>query len=108
MITEEQINLLKEVIAGTMHPERIYIFGSYATGIANEDSDLDILIEIESSDLRSAYRSAEVNSKLDKYKHLHFSKDIFVYTSPEVEKFSNNKYSFLSSILKSSKLIYEC
>ena len=108
MITEVQINLLKEVIVETMHPERIYIFGSYATGIANEDSDLDILIEIESSDLRSAYRSAEVNSKLDKYKHLHLSKDIFVYTSPEVEKFSNNKYSFLSSILKSSKLIYEC
>ena len=108
MITEVQINLLKEVIVETMHPERIYIFGSYATGIANEDSDLDILIEIESSDLRSAYRSAEVNSKLDKYKHPHFSKDIFVYTCPEVEKFSNNKYLFLSSILKSSKLIYEC
>ena len=108
MITEEQINLLKDVIVETMHPKKIYLFGSYATGNARENSDIDILIEIESSDLRSAYRSAEVNSKLDKYKHLHFSKDIFVYTSPEVEKFSNNKYSFLSSILKSSKLIYEC
>ena len=92
MITEEQVNFLKEVIVETMHPKKVYLFGSYALGTANENSDLDILIEIESSDLRSAYRSAEANSKLDKYKHLHFPKDIFVYTSPEVEKFSNNKY----------------
>ena len=60
MITEEQINLLKDVIVQTMHPERIYIFGSYATGIANEDSDLDILIEVKYSELPKRKRPLEL------------------------------------------------
>ncbi|MCY7292822.1 MAG: nucleotidyltransferase domain-containing protein [Ferruginibacter sp.] len=107
MITAEQINLLKDVIVQTMQPEKVYLFGSYAHGVPNEDSDLDILIEVEKTDLRSSHRSLEVSTNFNKYKELHFSKDIFVYTTPEVEKFSNNKYSFLSSILKNSKLIYE-
>ncbi len=107
MITTEQINLLKDVIVETMQPKKIYLFGSYADGTANENSDLDILIEIENTELRSAHRSVDVNMKLGEYDSLHFPKDIFVYTTPEVQKFSANKYSFLSSILKSSKMIYE-
>ena len=107
MITTEQIDLIKDVIVKTMQPEKIYLFGSYANGTANEDSDLDILIEVQKTELSSVHRSTEVSLNFNKYKELHFPKDIFVYTTPEVEKFSNNKYSFLSSILKNSQLIYE-
>ena len=108
MITQEQINLLKDVIVQTMQPEKIYLFGSYANGTADEHSDLDILIEVDKSDLRSSHRGLAVSSNFNKYKELYFPKDIFVYTSNEIEKFASNKYSFLSSILKNSKLIYEC
>ena len=107
MITTEQIDLLKDVIVKTMQPEKIYLFGSYANGTANEHSDLDILIEVEKTELSSIYRGTEVNMNFKKYSELHFPKDIFIYTTTEVEKFSKNKYSFLSSILENSKLIYE-
>jgi uncharacterized protein len=69
MITTEQISLLKDVIVETMHPKKIYLFGSYANGIPNENSDLDILIEIENTELRSAHRSIDVNMKLGKYEN---------------------------------------
>ena len=56
MITTEQINLLKDVIVETMHPKKIYLFGSYVEGTATEHSDLDILIEIETTNLPSIKR----------------------------------------------------
>ena len=57
MITTEQINLLKDVIVETMQPEKVYLFGSYAHGIPNEDSDIDILVEVEKSSLPKAKRN---------------------------------------------------
>ncbi|MFN0082771.1 MAG: hypothetical protein ACKVOM_09665, partial [Ferruginibacter sp.] len=68
--------------------------------------DLDILIEIESTTLPSTKRNLVVWTKMDNYKELNFPKDIFVYTTPEIIKFSENRYSFLSSALKNSKIIY--
>ena len=107
MITEQQINLLRDVIVETMHPKKIYLFGSYANGVPNEESDLDILIEIENTTLKSSKRNIEVWTQMDKYNELDFSKDIFVYTALEVKKFSVDKYSFLSMALENCKVIYE-
>ncbi len=106
MISEQQINLLRDVIVETLHPKKIYLFGSYVDGTANENSDLDILIEIESTTLPSTKRNLVVWTKMDNHKELDFPKDIFVYTTTEVIKFSENKYSFLNSALKNSKIIY--
>ena len=106
MISAEQIILLKDVIVQTMQPEKIYLFGSYANGTANEHSDLDILIEVKHTDVPYLERNLEVWTAMDRTKKLRFPKDIFVYTSPEVLEFKQNKYSFLSSILKTGKIIY--
>ncbi|MGL5724578.1 nucleotidyltransferase family protein [Cetobacterium sp.] len=32
------------------HPKKIYIFGSYAWGTPNEDSDLDIMVILDKCD----------------------------------------------------------
>lgn len=104
MITEEQINLLKDVIVQTMHPERIYIFGSYATGIANEDSDLDILIEVKYSELPKRKRPLELFKIIAKQTRL--NTDILVRTTEEINYFHSLKNSFLTTILDESKLIY--
>ncbi len=78
MITAAQINLLKDIIVETMQPKKVYLFGSYAHGISNEDSDLDILIEIEKSYLPKVKRNIEVRNEMNKNKFLHFPKDIFI------------------------------
>ena len=107
MITAEQINLLKDVIVQTMQPEKVYLFGSYAHGVPNEHSDLDILIEVQNSELPKMKRNLEVRNEIDKYKQLHFPKDIFVFTTTEMNDWKDLKNSFINNALYQSKTLYE-
>jgi uncharacterized protein len=107
MITTDQINLLKDVIVETMQPERIYLFGSYAYGVPNEHSDLDILIEVKNSDLPKSKRNLEISYMMSKNQQLHFPKDIFVFTSKEMNDWKDLKNSFINNALYQSKTLYE-
>lgn len=44
MIDEAKIEEAVRTLVGTAHPERIILFGSYARGDAQEDSDVDLLV----------------------------------------------------------------
>ena len=107
MITTEQINLLKDVIVKTMQPEKIYLFGSYANGTANEHSDLDIMIEVSHTDVPHVERNLEVWTEMSKTGKLIFPKDIFVYTSDEINQYRDIKNSFINLALFNSKSLYE-
>jgi predicted nucleotidyltransferase len=41
---QEQLDRIKDIILSTIPVEQIYLFGSYAYGIPNADSDLDIYV----------------------------------------------------------------
>jgi len=41
---EDDINALKKIILDNVPTEQIYVFGSYANGTPNQDSDIDIYI----------------------------------------------------------------
>jgi predicted nucleotidyltransferase len=44
MISTQAIFDLADAVARTFNPERIVLFGSYAWGVPNEDSDIDVLV----------------------------------------------------------------
>lgn len=44
MLTNKDISEITKKIAENINPEKIYLFGSYANGKPNEDSDLDIAV----------------------------------------------------------------
>lgn len=69
-------------IVEEFEPERILIFGSYASGQAGPDSDLDIVIIKESGD-RPMLRRRKV---LELLKGSGIPKDIFVLTPGEFEE----------------------
>lgn len=48
MISQETIRAMSALIVAQFHPERIVLFGSHARGQATEDSDVDLLVEVES------------------------------------------------------------
>jgi len=50
---QNELNLLKKIILETVPVEQIFLFGSYAEGSPNVDSDLDILVIMpDNTDIR--------------------------------------------------------
>jgi len=103
MIEKDKINEIINKIVLNYLPEKIILFGSYAGGTPNADSDIDLLIIKQTTTLRHR-RAIEVNKYL--YRSM-FPIDILVYTPEEYEQEQISKYSFLSSALKNSIVLYE-
>ena len=103
MITQEQINHVTKVIADNYHPEKIILFGSYAKGIPNKDSDLDIAV-IKESNLPQHQRPREIRKYL---RGMCIPMDIFVYTQTEIEEWKDVKQAFITQIIQTGKVVYE-
>ena len=103
MVDASKINNIALEIANKFNPEQIILFGSYAKGTQNLSSDIDLLI-IQDTDLPKYKRGIDIRMSLIGNK-LPF--DILVYTRIEFELEKNDKYSFLFSAIKNSKILYE-
>ena len=64
MISNSTIEEVKKRLVATYNPIEIYIFGSYAWGKPEEDSDLDLLIVIDE------YKKDHYKTVSDGYKSL--------------------------------------
>lgn len=103
MIDSVKINDIVNRIAIKFNPDKIILFGSYAFGAPNNDSDLDLLI-IKDTDLPRHKRSFDIQKSLIGSM---IPMDILVYTNKEFEEEKNEKFSFLNSAIKGSKILYE-
>jgi len=103
MIETTKINDIVSKIAARFNPDKIILFGSYAAGNASNYSDLDLLV-IKDTDLPHHRRSFDIHKSLIGSM---IPLDILVYTQKEFEQEKNEKTSFLSSAIKTSKLLYE-
>jgi predicted nucleotidyltransferase len=103
MIEITKINEIANRIAIRFNPDKIILFGSYATGNPNKDSDLDLLI-IKDTDLPRHKRSFDIQKSLIGSM---VPLDILVYTNKEFEIEKKEKSSFLFSVIKNSKILYE-
>ena len=103
MISEEEIIKLVDKIASRILPNKIMLFGSYAKGSATNKSDLDLFI-IKDTHLPMSQRNEEVRSFLT---NLLIGVDVHIYTPEEVEEYGAEEYSFVHSVLKTGKVVYE-
>ncbi len=85
------------------HPLEIYLFGSYAWGHPTEDSDLDLLVVVETSNQKRYERP--VDGLLALF-GLNISKDLIVSTHEKFSKNSSDKTSLYSKIKKQGKRLY--
>jgi uncharacterized protein len=107
MISNKQISEISRIIANKCQPEKIILFGSYASGTAIEDSDLDIAI-VKNTELPRFKRGAEIRSALrSNGKKWLFAMDIVVYTPQEWEDWRNDPYSLVHEIQLTGKTLYE-
>lgn len=103
MVTNNQINSITNQIVEKYNPEKVILFGSYAKGTFNDDSDLDFII-IKETNLPRHKRGIELRRF---FYGLTIPLDFKIYTTNEYEQEKNNKYSFLYSALAGSKILYD-
>src|SRR6266571_1486461 len=84
-------------IAEEFHPDRIILFGSYAYGTPNEDSDVDLLVVMnQNQSVRIRYRLAAP-----------FPLDLIIRTPKEMKWRLEEGESFLTTIVSQGKVLYE-
>ena len=103
MMASHQLEEIVARIIEVYHPEKIILFGSYANGSAKDSSDIDLLLVKHTNEL-PVDRAAMVRTSLRSFS---FPMDILVYTPEEIENFKGSKFSFVSQVLKSGKILYE-
>lgn len=103
MISESKIREIVNIITSSFNPDKVILFGSYAIGQANEDSDLDLLV-VKDTDLPMHKRNIEIRRALIGTKA---PMDLLVYTKSEFETEKKQKHSFLYKIIDTAQILYE-
>jgi predicted nucleotidyltransferase len=57
---QSELDLITAAIKANTNPESIYLFGSYANGVPNSDSDIDIYVVVPDSETDTI----ELNAKI--------------------------------------------
>ena len=104
MPSESQIQVLINEIVQGYQPEKVYLFGSYATNAASNDSDIDLFI-IKSTQTRKIKRGTEVRAVIKTYPLNGL--DIIVYTPEEMELAKEDISNIGKEAITYGKLMYE-
>jgi predicted nucleotidyltransferase len=92
-------------IVSELKPEKIILFGSYAYGNPTPDSDVDLLVIMQTSIKRQVDRYVLVSNFLDPRQ---FPVDIIVHTPAEIKRALNLKGNFfIPDIMTNGKALYE-
>jgi predicted nucleotidyltransferase len=104
MVDNYKIEIVVQKLVVTYQPQRIYLFGSYAWGYPNNESDLDLMVIVKESSekpyqrLKPAYRAL---------RGLKIPKDILVYTEGEFERQASEPSSLFHKIKTEGVKLFE-
>lgn len=100
---QSEVEQLVQKIVSTYQPEKIIAFGSTASGKADEDSDIDLLV-IKETEKPFWERVKEVLSLYDGYR----SFDVSILTPKEAENAPKMGWYFITEeVLKKGRTLYE-
>jgi predicted nucleotidyltransferase len=102
-VTRKQIDTVVQKIVQEFNPEKVILFGSYAYGKPTVDSDVDLLVVME-SDERPAKRTARVISAVHGKT---FPMDLLVRTPEEIAHRLAMGDFFIQEIVSLGKVLYE-
>lgn len=101
---KELIQNIKERLISAYDPEAIYLFGSYAWGKTDTQSDIDVLIIVKDSQDKFYKRTLRGFHSL---KGLKIAKDIVVYTREEFESLAQDISTLCYKIKHEGMKLYE-
>ena len=102
MVAESEVREFVDRLAEEFSPQRVILFGSHARGNPADDSDVDLLVIMDTGK-RPVQQALEIRLRLD----CSFPLDLLVKTPQEVQRRIDLHDLFLTSILAQGKTLYE-
>ena len=99
-------DLLEKVVErfkAEFQPEQVFLFGSHAWGTPHDDSDVDLMVIVPESSVRTIRRMQRAHHCLG---DLDMSKDVFVQTREEFDRYRHLRASIQHQILPSGRKLY--
>jgi len=92
-------------------PQKIVLFGSYATGNHGENSDVDIMVVLDNDHVSKTY-TERLNKKISVRKlvleiNRKVPLDILVYSKEELNIIKERGNDFIDEVERTGKVIYE-
>ena len=102
MIERNKIQAFVDEVVRQFQPERVVLFGSYAYGQPNEDSDVDLLV-IMPHQGHSAVQAAEIQKRI----RAGFPLDLIVRSPQTIRQRIEMDDYFITEILGQGETLYE-
>jgi uncharacterized protein len=102
MIALDQIRAFSEQVVTKFQPERIILFGSYAYGQPNEDSDVDLLVILPFEEL-PVQKAISIRQQVKSP----FPLDLMARTPEQIQQRLEMGDFFIQDIIKRGKVLYE-
>jgi predicted nucleotidyltransferase len=103
MIPSGLLDKAVERLKVEFQPDAIYLFGSHAWGTPHEDSDVDLMVIVRQSGERAIRRMQRAHRCL---RGLRLSKDVFVQTREEFDRYKDLQASLQHQILARGRKLY--
>lgn len=91
-------------IAERFHPEKIILFGSYAYGKPTGDSDVDLLVVMNTNERSQIKRCLPVMRAITSRD---FATDVIVRTPTEIDESLSRGSSFIHDVVTRGRVLYE-
>ena len=101
LVTPHAIRRLAHVIAERFRPEKIILFGSYAYGTPDPDSDVDLLVVMR------AYHQSSMATQIRNSVRPQFPLDVIVRTPARLRRRLEWGDQFLQEIVRNGSVLYE-
>ena len=102
-LDDRLIQTATQKLVEEFQPEQIWLFGSHAWGTPNEDSDVDLMVIVPSSDERPIRRMQRAQRCL---RGIGFAKDVLVNTRSEFDRYRHLTASLSHRIFKQGRKLY--
>lgn len=102
MLTESDIQKMADIIAERFQPEKIILFGSYANGTATDDSDVDLIVVVDTNEDLSD-KTADIRMAL---RHFGVPKDVLVRAPEMYDSECEIYWTVFSQALQHGKTLY--
>src|SRR5262245_50953655 len=102
-VTEEALQEIVHRLVTGLHPHKIVLFGSYVYGIPTADSDVDLLVIVDTQ-ARQIDRYLCVSRLL---RPRPFPLDLLVKTPAEVAQALDRNDAFMREIIERGRVLYE-